>query len=135
MHSLDMIKSANKFNKQTRQIGLGLGIVFIVVGLVYAWKNTRRSKSSGAKNAPLLDKSSTTPFRCISNSYPLSYGTCHPDVKIVQRHLKSLGANLGSYGNSGVDGRFGTLTLKAAQSKLGKSSFDQAAVRQMKERK
>lgn len=123
-----------QFNKRYKQVGLGIGIICIGAGLIVAWKNTRQRKTLESKEDTPKGRNTTPAFRCANTDYPLSYGTCHPDIKILQRYLKSLGADLGSYGDSGVDGRFGSLTLKAAQAKLGKPSFDRTAIRQLKER-
>lgn len=65
-------------------------------------------------------------FKCVSNGYPLQYGTCHADVKILQQYLKKLGADLGGFGKNkdGIDGQFGTYTQKAAVKYLGKEIFN-----------
>lgn len=128
------MKPPLQFKRRYKQFGLGIGITCIAAGLIFAWKNTKKRKTLESKEAPLKGRNITPTFRCTSTNYPLSYGTCHPDIKIIQRYLKLLGADLGSYGKGGIDGRFGSLTLKAAQTKLGKSSFDQTAIRQLKER-
>jgi hypothetical protein len=64
-------------------------------------------------------------FRCLSKKYPLTLGNCNPDVAILQRHLKRLGADLGTTGKQrdGVDGNFGPLTQAAALNHLGKDTF------------
>lgn len=65
-------------------------------------------------------------FRCTSKIYPLKYGTCHPDVVILQRVLRKAGAELGSTGKNkdGVDGQFGSKTLAASRSYLNKAIFN-----------
>ena len=68
-------------------------------------------------------------FSCMSRSYPLAYGTCHPDVKILQRYLISQHEDLG---NGGADGKFGKLTEKAAKKALGKTSFSKSDVSKLK---
>ncbi|WP_281989709.1 peptidoglycan-binding domain-containing protein [Aquimarina aggregata] len=67
-----------------------------------------------------------TRFRCSSNKYPLQYGTCHKDVKILQAYLaKIYKEDLGRSGRNkdGVDGMFGNKTNKAAKKHLQKTSF------------
>ncbi|WP_271769180.1 peptidoglycan-binding domain-containing protein [Aquimarina algiphila] len=67
-----------------------------------------------------------TRFRCSSNKYPLQYGTCHRDVKILQSYLSKIyKADLGRSGRSrdGVDGMFGNKTNKAAKKHLQRTSF------------
>lgn len=64
-------------------------------------------------------------FRCVNRNYPLQYGTCHPDVMVVQKLLLQQGADLGKTGASrdGVDGQFGSRTLAASQKYLNKEIF------------
>ncbi|WP_027395137.1 peptidoglycan-binding domain-containing protein [Aquimarina latercula] len=67
-----------------------------------------------------------TRFRCSSNEYPLKYGTCHRDVKILQSYLSKIHkSDLGRSGKNkdGVDGMFGNKTNKAAKMHLQKTSF------------
>lgn len=80
--------------------------------------------------------STSTRFKCNSDNYPLKYGTCHEDVKILQKHLKSLGENLGHSGSNsdGIDGRFGNLTLKGAQKRLGKTTFSKSDIVELNSR-
>ena len=74
-------------------------------------------------------------FSCTSKSYPLSFGTCHPDVGVLQRYLiKTYKADLGSYGKNkdGVDEMFGKLTKDAALKYLKKESFTEKDIAGMK---
>lgn len=67
-----------------------------------------------------------TRFRCTSSSYPLQYGTCNKDVKVLQSYLhKIYKADLGRSGRNrdGVDGMFGNKTNRAAKMHLQKTSF------------
>ncbi|PHN01130.1 peptidoglycan-binding domain-containing protein [Flavilitoribacter nigricans] len=131
-----MKKALPKANKNIQQTSLVIGVLLMLSGGIYLLIN-RAKKSPLQRKAPNSTNDNPTGyFRCTSNSYPLTFGTCHPDVKIIQRHLKSLGAVLGSFGSAidGIDGRFGVLTLKAAQAKLGKASFDRTDVEALKQK-
>lgn len=95
----------------------------------YAAVTSASTSSHRPGNRP-KQSTSRGPFRCESRSYPLAYGTCHPDVAILQRHLKNLKADLGTSGTqrNGVDGKFGTMTERAAKAKLGQISFSKADI-------
>ena len=70
-----------------------------------------------------------------SKSYPLSYGTNHPDVGILQLYLKkTYQANLGNYGENkdGIDEKFGKATKDAALKHLKKVSFTEKDIVGMK---
>ena len=91
-------------------------------GSIEAYAMTQPSKpSSGRQNTP----SKSGPFRCESRDYPLEYGTCHHEVVVLQRYLKSMNSDLGTSGvrKDGIDGKFGRMTERAAKAKTGKSSF------------
>jgi len=93
------------------------------------------SASSGSSNTHTGGAPRRGRFSCSSSSYPLSYGTCHPDVGILQKYLvKSFKANLGNYGRNrdGVDEKFGNATEKAALKHLSKTSFSQKDIQSMK---
>ena len=117
----------NLSNTKNKAI-LIVGSLLVVSGLGFGvWYYLKRRKN---KKEFVANKSKGTPrkpaeFKCTSRSYPLNYGTCHKDVKTLQRYLKTMGTNLGNYGKykNGIDGRFGKLTRQAAQDKLQKESF------------
>ncbi len=92
------------------------------------------SSDSATKPNPSSTTTTGGAFRCEKKSYPLSYGTCHPDVAILQRYLKSLKANIGTGGKArdGVDGKFGRMTQKAAHAKAGKITFNPSDIQGMK---
>lgn len=73
-------------------------------------------------------------FRCNSNSYPLAYGTCSPEVATLQRYLLKKGAALGATGPSrnGVDGQFGRKTESALVKIMGKKSIGRAEMQTIK---
>jgi len=109
-------------------IGGGL-LVLTVTGLLiwhhYSKKEDEFPQTRGS------EKPSTVPTQsrfCQSRDYPLRHRNCHLDVKILQRALLALGANLGNYGpnGDGIDGDFGDLTLAAVKSKFGKNTISQA---------
>lgn len=99
-------------------------------------ENSSGSTLSKLPNSPVKSKITVTPrFRCISRSYPLSYGTCHPDVEVLQKYLlSSFKEELGKSGRSknGVDGMFGNKTKQAAKRRLGKESFTSSDIVGMK---
>ncbi|MFY0689147.1 MAG: peptidoglycan-binding protein [Cyclobacteriaceae bacterium] len=94
-------------------------------------QNSIASKSAGSRSA----RSSTSGFKCINSKYPLSHGTCHEDVKILQRYLKNFKMNLGSSGvnKDGVDGQFGNKTRSAALKVLKKDTFFEADIKGLKQ--
>ena len=116
----------------SKVIWIGGGIVLLVGGGVAIWymmkkKKEKETQSEIATASAASSGRSTASrgFRCTSSKYPLTFGTCHPDVNILQRYLKSLNMNLGRSGRNrdGVDGQFGALTKAAALKKLGKDTF------------
>ena len=134
-----MKEGQTKTGNQTLYITLG--ITTIVLGGLGYWYYRKRNKkdnevellaqevasvamtSSNTKPRPVT---TSTKFRCTSSSYPLEYGTCHKDVKIIQRYLVSIyNADLGRSGShrDGVDGMFGSKTSRAVKKYLGKVSF------------
>ena len=65
-------------------------------------------------------------FVCNNKGYPLKYGTCNEEVRVLQSYLKKMyQADLGTSGagRNGVDGKFGMATKNAAIQFLGKSIF------------
>jgi peptidoglycan hydrolase-like protein with peptidoglycan-binding domain len=76
----------------------------------------------------------TGTFKCLSNNYPLQFGTCHPDVKVLQQYLKKMGANIGSFGKNkdGIDGEFGTMTQMASSKYLNKETFNSMEIQAMR---
>jgi hypothetical protein len=77
----------------------------------------------------------SSPTRSSSSKSVIKFGSRGSLVRILQRYLKVLGADLGRYGakRDGVDGAFGAKTLKAAKSKLGKTAFTTADIEKMKQ--
>ncbi|MDN5201244.1 hypothetical protein QQ008_07720 [Fulvivirgaceae bacterium BMA10] len=116
----------------SKTIWIGGGIVLLVGSGVAIWYFIKKKKGKEAQNeittasAASNGRSSVSGrFQCTSTKYPLTFGTCHPDVGILQRYLKSLNMNLGRSGmnRDGVDMQFGALTKAAALKKLGKDTF------------
>ncbi|WP_027393167.1 LPXTG cell wall anchor domain-containing protein [Aquimarina latercula] len=123
-----------------------IGVTTLVLGGVGYWYYRKRKKKSamfpgGAEDldreiASTIANNTTrrstitrrpTRFRCNSSGYPLAYGTCYKDVKILQSYLSKIHkADLGSSGSNkdGVDGMFGNKTNKAAKKHLQKTSFN-----------
>lgn len=134
-------KTASKQSKATQANGehfkldskvfwIGGTLILLAGGGVAYWylekkKNSRKEAhtmtSSSNSTATIRNKG----FKCISQQYPLTYGTCHPDVSILQRYLKALKMDIGKSGRNrdGIDGQFGALTQAAAKKKLGKERF------------
>ncbi len=74
-------------------------------------------------------------FKCTRTSgYPLEYGTCSPEVAVLQRYLLKKGAALGSTGpgRNGVDGRFGKKTESALDKIMGKKSIGREEMKTIK---
>ena len=100
-----------------------IGLLGVGLGLWYWFQESDEQSNESSKK----DNSGRTsnPSFCTSHSYPLDYGTCHPDVKKIQQFLIDNEAYLGSTGpnGDGVDGHFGNITKMFARKMLGKSSF------------
>lgn len=64
----------------------------------------------------------------------IKYGSKHPDVRILQRYLKSKGQYLGKFGprKDGIDGHYGRKTLAAAKKVFGKTIFTSSDIQNMK---
>ncbi|UII32174.1 hypothetical protein LVD17_28215 [Fulvivirga ulvae] len=104
-------------------------------GIWYYRKKKREKADDGyATTSSGQSKQTSSGFKCVSNAYPLSYGTCHPDVEILQRALKRKGASLGRTGKNrdGVDGQFGRLTATNAKKYFGKDSFNATDIKNLK---
>lgn len=126
-------KDRNQGNKKLFIIG---GVALLVLaGAGYGFYYFRKRKK---ETGSYLGGSGSTGrksggFNCTSKDYPLSFGTCHPDVGVLQRYLKkTYKAALGSYGQAGVDEKFGKLTKDAALKHLKKDSFTQKEIAGMK---
>ena len=116
-------------------IVISAGILATGIGLALWYRHRRRKKGKAVANVLSATKRRPVGFRCTSKSYPLEFGTCHPDVKILQRYLKqTFKENLGRTGRNrdGIDGQFGNLTRNAARKRLGKESFTFADIQGMK---
>ena len=119
--------------KKNRQYVLYIGGVLLIGGLSFWLYDTVQKKKQAQTSFTNRENRSATGFSCISDSYPLDYGTCHPDVKKLQTYLIQKGHHLGSSGSkgNGVDGQFGSLTKKAASAELGKISFEQSEINKL----
>tara|TARA_R110002072_G_scaffold169279_2_gene322903 strand:- start:2721 stop:3170 length:450 start_codon:yes stop_codon:yes gene_type:complete len=127
-------KSQSKNNKKLFIIG---GVALLVLaGAGYGFYYFRkRKKETGSYMGGSTGGKKSGGFSCTSKSYPLSFGTCHPDVGVLQRYLKkTYKADLGSYGQNkdGVDEMFGKLTKDAALKYLKKESFTEKDIAGMK---
>lgn len=133
-------KPKGKGNKKVIIIG---GIALLVAGAGYGvYYLLKRKKETGSYFGGSSTSSSSGGggrssggFSCSSKDYPLSYGTCHPDVGILQKYLKKMyKADLGSFGanRDGVDEQFGKVTKSAALKHLKKVSFTQKDITSMK---
>ncbi len=129
--------SGEEVEVDKRAIWIGGGII-LVLGGVAIWiiaKKKKERKRSGLSTTTSSGASAASGrFRCTSSSYPLQYGTCHTDVGILQRYLKSFNHPLGTSGKNrdGVDGQFGPMTRTAARKQLGKESFLASDIEGMK---
>lgn len=134
----------------TRILWIGLGVLTLAGGITYYFYTKKKAseeeelvlgENNGVSFSTSTSSSSNTTapisrsrFRCSSRSYPLGYGTCHGDVEILQKYLKIYKEDLGSSGKNkdGVDGMFGSKTVKAARKRLGKASFSKEDIEGMK---
>jgi LPXTG-motif cell wall-anchored protein len=138
-----MKKKAVIQKQKSTDTTLWIAITGIVIlgGAAYLWYRKRKEK----EDFMLLDTTDTTPeripktvvrsrFRCTNTGYPLGYGTCHADVELLQRYLKIYNEDLGRSGKDkdGVDGKFGSKTVKAARKRLGKDAFTKEDIEGMK---
>lgn len=109
--------------------GAGIGAYFFY----QRWQKSKFVKPVISRAKKSQKKSSR--FRCTSSDYPLSFGTCHPDVGILQQYLKKTHkADLGKYGKNrdGIDNKFGNTTKAVALKHLGKTSFTRNDIASMK---
>ncbi|WP_299186647.1 LPXTG cell wall anchor domain-containing protein [uncultured Aquimarina sp.] len=136
---------AKKTKNDDKSLWIIIGVTTLALtGIGYWYYRKRKKKSemfpSGAEDldreiASTITNNTTrrpkitrrpTRFRCNSSGYPLEYGTCYKDVKILQSYLSKIyKADLGRSGSNkdGVDGMFGNKTNKAAKKHLQKTSF------------
>ncbi len=136
-------KTIQTASKKNTTLWIGLGVIALLGGAT-SWMVKKRKEKEEAqllgitedspKEIKKMGRTSTSRFRCINKAYPLGYGTCHADVKILQRYLKIYKEDLGSSGatKDGVDGMFGSKTAKAARKHLGKVSFTKQDIQGMK---
>ena len=144
------VKDKSKGSKKAFIIG---GVVLLLLagasyGVYYVVKRKKRtgsymggggsggsSKRASSGRSDGSSKRTSTGTRYTNKSYPLRYGTYHPDVKVLQRYLKATyNANLGRYGKNkdGVDGKFGNATKNAAIKHLKKQVFTEKDIAGMK---
>ena len=143
------MKTTKNTLTEDQKLWLVIGVTTLVLGGVGYWYYRHRKGKEEILFFSTDDNTQTTTtitkdtkpvtvssrFRCSSRSYPLSYGTCHKDVEVLQAYLKNIyKAELGSSGkaNDGVDGMFGNKTNKAAKLHLGKNSFAKKDIEGMK---
>ena len=117
-------------SQQNVQYALYVGGFILIAGLGYWLYKTVKKKNQSFAPTSSAKAPVSTGFSCRSTSYPLEYGTCHADVKKLQNYLKKKGHSLGSSGpkKDGVDGQFGRLTQKAAQTQFGKVRFNSSEI-------
>ena len=141
---------------QRNKMPILIGGVIVIIGggaLTYYLLNKKKKKeeekansttdfavsvpaSNGGSFTPPYSPSRTrtsSPTRSGSSKTVIKRGSRGSLVRILQRYLKVLGADLGRYGakRDGVDGVFGAKTLQAAKSKLGKTVFTKADIEKM----
>jgi len=129
-------KSVNT-SKKKMLIATGITVLLISAGVAYYLYSKHKKKkdeisfisSIGSVNSNSTSGASSGRL-CKSTSYPLAYGTCMDDVKILQRLLQKKGADLGS---PAIDGKFGSKTKAAALKYLQKSSFSESNINDYKQ--
>lgn len=111
----------------------GVTAVLLTGGIIYYRKRKASPSFTPASGSVAIGRT-TSSFGCKSHNYPLTDGTCHKDVKILQAHLVKKGFDLGrtGTGRNGVDGQFGAKTKAAALKALGKSVFTLTDINQLK---
>jgi|GEM_PF-1372094 len=129
-------KSVNTSKKKIL-IATGITVLLISAGVAYYLYSKQKKKkdeisfvSSVGSSGSSTTSSSTSGRLCKSTSYPLAYGTCMDDVKILQRLLQKKGADLGS---PAIDGKFGSKTKAGALKYLQKSSFSESDINTYKQ--
>ncbi|WP_024772897.1 peptidoglycan-binding domain-containing protein [Aquimarina macrocephali] len=139
-----MKKKAVIQKQKSTDTTLWIAITGIVIlgGAAYLWYRKRKENNEDLMLLDTADATSErTPktvvrsrFRCANTQYPLEYGTCHADVELLQRYLKIYNEDLGRSGKNkdGVDGKFGSKTVKAARKRLGKDAFTKEDIEGMK---
>ena len=139
-----MKKKAVIQKQKSTDTTLWIAITGIVIlgGAAYLWYRKRKENNEDLMLLDTADATSErTPktvvrsrFRCTNTGYPLGYGTCHKDVELLQRYLKIYNEDLGRSGKDkdGVDGQFGSKTVKAARKRLGKDAFTKEDIEGMK---
>ena len=128
------------FFEQYKYHLIGGGIVLATVIGIVIWQVRKRNKPKvWTSNVPPTVP--PAPVRgagvggfCQSRDYPLRYGSCHPDVTVLQTALKALGVNLGTFGpnRDGIDGKFGRVTENAVLSRIGKKVVSEADMDRVK---
>ncbi len=118
-------------------IGGGLVLATGVGLIVWQVRKKRKQKANTWASSSPTTQAPSTPSRpsfCQSTDYPLRFGNCHPDVKILQTALKALGADLGTFGpnRDGIDGKFGTVTQQVVKSRFGKTSVSREEMERIK---
>lgn len=134
--TLEKIKTHSKKIKITNKtLWIGGATVVLLGGGAALWFLMKKKKmlpSMGSISKSLGTQRSTGP--CSSRTYPLALGSCHPDVALLQQHLKNMGMDIGTTGSNrdGVDQIFGAKTLAAARQVLGKERFQTSDINTIK---
>lgn len=124
-----------KQTKGDREIWIGIGFATLLLGGVAYWYYKKRKEKEAELFLPSADIPNgdvDTPvkvkrFRCASSTYPLEYGTCHRDVKVLQSYITKIHKD-----NIGIDGMYGNKTNKAAKKYLQKTSFTKQDINGMR---
>ncbi|WP_430409251.1 peptidoglycan-binding domain-containing protein [Kordia sp.] len=124
----------------------GIGITYYVMSQKKKKENEKNPRISEttvsipvppSRYTPPFNSSGTrtsTPVRSGSSRIVVKYGSRGSLVRVLQRYLKTLNADLGRTGakRDGVDGAFGPKTAKASKSKLNKTTFTASDIEKMK---
>jgi len=103
-----------------------IGLATITGIVIYV---VRKPKTGNFSNKTESGTNSTDSFKCQYKGYPVRYGSCGNEVKILQKHLNKQGASVD------VDGRFGPLTKTAALKYLQSEKFGQSFIRSLSDEK
>ena len=128
----------SKVVKQTKgdgKIWIGIGFATLLLGGAAYWYYKKRKEKEAELFLPSGDISNrdmdipvkVKRFRCISSTYPLEYGTCNRDVRVLQSYITKIHKD-----NIGIDGMYGNKTNRAAKKYLQKTSFSKEDINGMR---
>lgn len=132
----NIFKELPKKEKILLLSGIVLVLGAVVSSVLLGRKKAQKERVPLGLGTPLstIQSRGGSRFVCSSSGYPLRYGSCHKDVRILQGYLIQHHADLGQSGKNrdGIDGRFGAKTARASKKQFGKSTFTPKDIEAMK---